>query len=464
MRTDHLSRAATAAAYQSVTLTELRTAFDELDFDLREVLRRDEAVGSGIDEAQDEADRIRARLRELGVPVPEVAGSTTADAAAPPSERPLPARTVPIVPAELDFDELVGLAQARLDLLGVDLTQDPLLQVLPAAQVSRELQHYRDSHGDISWSEADWAVVLSAGMLATLVDIAMVRIPQDVTFLGKHQAGSQWTAFLTESDWAGELRQRLKSFEGAKVPYDANHTAATKGAVSGMRPATHRLQSLGHDPLLGFVIGVADIMSGRGSYVDSTGTFIQLLDQAEPVELIEALITQVRHLLSDVATPAGLPAPLLGLLQFVQAESPFALGSSGKRVPWTDVARYLYVEGYDLRHFAVMGLVPAVIEVVIRGYWHLSGWVQGRSSEQQAREKAKLASMLLLGHGIATSGTLLKTGLLFQMNPLALNLPQLMATAPAVVAWLHESARRDRRIQVALKTEWESLLAPSGKH
>ncbi len=46
------------------------------------------------------------------------------------------------------------------------------------------------------------------------------------------------------------------------MPYDAATTKATGSLVSGMRPATHRLQSFGHDPAMGFLVGVADLMHG----------------------------------------------------------------------------------------------------------------------------------------------------------------------------------------------------------
>lgn len=31
------------------------------------------------------------------------------------------------------------------------------------------------------------------------------------------------------------------------------------------------------------------------------------------------------------------------------------------KVPWTDVARYMYTNGYDLRHFFTLGITPGVV-------------------------------------------------------------------------------------------------------
>jgi len=247
------------------------------------------------------------------------------------------------------------------------------------------------------------------------------------------------------------------------VSYDASTTKATGGLVSGMRPATHRLQSLGHDPALGFLFGVADLMHGTGTYIDKAGQLVQVVTDAAPVDLITSLITQVRHLLSDIYTPAGLQPPFFSLLQLGHIDSPFALGPSGVKVPWTDVARYMYTQGYDLRHFFTMGITPGVVSAIIRGYWLLNSYATGGTAAQRKLEHAKLTSMLLLGHAIATSGTLLKTGLLFGMNPAALNYNQILAMAPATVAWFKEAIARDHRINQALEKEWESLLTESDR-
>ena len=370
---------------------------------------------------------------------------------------------MPIVATDGDFDQLVRLAEARLDLLGIDLTRDPLQQVVPSGQIARSLRSYAEEHGDVSWDKTDWTVVLVAGLLATLLDVILVRIPQDSTFLGKEYAGSPLTKWLQDRDRARDVHDHFfKRYEKlAKVPYDAPTTKATGGLVSGMRPATHRLQSLGHDPALGFLVGVADLMHGTGTYIDKAGQLVQVATEATPIDLINALMTQVRHLLSDVYTPAGLQPPLFSLLQLGQVDSPFALGPSGVKVPWTDVARYMYTNGYDLRHFFTMGITPGVVSAVIRGYWLLNSYATGGTAAQRKLEHAKLTSMLLLGHTIATSGTLLKTGLLFGMNPAALNYNQLLAMAPATIAWLKEAISRDHRINQALEKEWELLLTES---
>ncbi|NAS21804.1 hypothetical protein GT755_08920 [Herbidospora sp. NEAU-GS84] len=458
---DPLAAAAAVVAYQAVTLTELRNLFEQVEFDLKDVLEREHRVSDSLDSVESEFDVVRARLQAMGV----LMSTQESPSAAVPMVSDETTRRlrycVPVVPTDGDFDGLVKLAEARLDRLGIDLTGDPLQQVLPTSQVTRSLRSYAAEHGDISWDKTDWTVVLVAGVVATFLDIILVSIPKDSTFLGERYSGSPLTKWLQDGNRAEDIHHHFfKKFEKlAKVPYDAPTTKATGGLVSGMRPRTHRLQSLGHDPALGFFFGVADLMHGTGTYIDKAGQLVQVATDADPIDLISALITQVRHLLSDVYTPAGLQPPLFSLLQLGQVHSPFALGPSGVKVPWTDVARYMYTNGYDLRHFFTMGITPGVVSAIIRGYWLLKSYATGGTAAQRKLEHAKLTSMLLLGHTIATSGTLLKTGLLFGMNPAALNYNQILAMAPAIIAWFKEAIARDHRINLALETEWKTLLA-----
>ncbi len=457
---DPLAAVSTVAAYQDVTLTELRGAFDRVDFDLREALEREDRVHDSVSSLEDEVDSVRDQLAALGIAVPDSAHDT-----APASEAPSdgthhrPVHGLPVAPVGLDFSDLTALAEARLALLGVDLSRDPLLQVLPEGQIKASFQQYDAQFGDVGWTKTDWAVVLGAGVVATILDIVLVRIPLDRKFMGEKYSGSPLTEWLNENSKV--LHERFgKPLEGfAKVPFDAPTTKATNDAVRGMFPKVHRLMSPGHDPILGFLVGVADLMRGTGTYFDQFGNVVQVATNMAPVDLETALLKQVAHLLSDVFTPAGLPAPLFSLLHLVKTDSPFALWKDGPTVPWKDVARDMYRNGYDFRYSLTMGIVPAAVELIIRGYWQLDALSKGKSADQRKLEVAKLRSMLLLGHAVATSGTLVKTGLVFGMNPAALNYPQLLAMVPATIAWLKESIAREQRIGSALEAEWLALMA-----
>jgi hypothetical protein len=64
--------------------------------------------------------------------------------------------------------------------------------------------------------------------------------------------------------------------------------------------------------------------------------------------------------------------------------------------------------------------------------------------------------MLMVTHLIATSGNLLKSGVIFAMNPLALNWAQLLALPPVTLAWIIETLKRNRSIRHKLDEEWMS--------
>lgn len=237
--------------------------------------------------------------------------------------------------------------------------------------------------------------------------------------------------------------------KAAKVPYDLS---AGK-AVDGLSPKVHRLMSLGHDPILAFIFGTTDVMSGTGTYIDKHGDLRRIRTSMSPEGLVSAFLKVFLHLLSDVFTSAGIPPPFFTLLQLVKTKSPFVLGPSGEKVSWTNVARYMYTHGYDLRHFATMGIVPASIEMIVRGWWLCRSF---QSNGEIAPAKVKLTSMLMLAHLIAASGNLLKTGVIFAMNPLALNWAQMLALPPVTLAWISETLKRNRSIRVRLDEEWTS--------
>jgi hypothetical protein len=104
---------------------------------------------------------------------------------------------------------------------------------------------------------------------------------------GEKADRSPLTKWLQDRDRAQDIHDNFfKRYEKlAKVPYDAPTTKATGGLVSGMRPATHRLQSLGHDPVLGFLVGVADLMHSTGTYIDNAGQLVQVATEATPIDL-----------------------------------------------------------------------------------------------------------------------------------------------------------------------------------
>ncbi len=114
------------------------------------------------------------------------------------------------------------------------------------------------------------------------------------------------------------------------VPYDRIKGAA---AIDGLNlnGNNHRLKTLGHDPVLGWIFGTANILTDTITFTDLTSYRVDkvILNEQVPLPLIikktvdyscydwhclaAALVAQGAHLASDVYTKRGLPIPVLGV-------------------------------------------------------------------------------------------------------------------------------------------------------
>lgn len=147
-----------------------------------------------------------------------------------------------------------------------------------------------------------------------------------------------------------------------KVPYDATRYSGAGFYDRNMHGGQHRVKTLGHDPILGWIFGVANIISDtiticpeyelgekkiRIPYVESYGvdmgsnfcwkeqmaTWNVFKNSFESIaedkhRLYAALFSQGLHLASDKYTKLGLPIPFLSLLD-------------------SDKAYDIYKDGYD---------------------------------------------------------------------------------------------------------------------
>jgi hypothetical protein len=308
-----------------------------------------------------------------------------------------------------------------------------------------------DYGNQYQWDKWDYAFVGAAGVLASLTDFFLVKIPQDMNYLGKFdQEGSPITKWLKETinseegtnnwfaNWARDLEGRCK------VAYDAANFA--QGGLNGSGGRTHRFQSLGHDPILGFIFGVLDIYRGtltEFSYDKFTGnhSFDRVVTSGEnSISLIESILLHIGHLISDVGTKHGLPAPFMGLFQALNIRSPFS--PKGRTVG--QIARWMYLSGYDLRHFITMGITPAVIEIVLRAYIMIRHYSEHGETKFLIGDNPKYRSMLLSAHAIACAGNAGKIAL-YQGNPLAINYAEWLALIrdliPSLKYWLFDKTK-----------------------
>jgi hypothetical protein len=331
----------------------------------------------------------------------------------------------------------------------------------------------------LRWDSWDYVAVGVAGTLAALTDLLLVRIPRSIHYQGgPEQLGSPLTTWLKRYDTGANAAEFRKDWFAnwargleaeARVPYDGL-AASVDGqlrSLGGAGGRSHRFQTLGHDPVLGFVFGVLDILRGTmtgfsydnltGSHEFFSGTRWNNLD---PPGVIEALLTQFKHLVSDVATPQGVPAPFLTL---AQAFNQGSFGPKGRSIG--EVARWMYLNGYDLRHFLVGGLVPGLVEVILRAFLMIRHYQQHGEVKFRIAQNPKYRLMLLSAHGIASIANAGKV-YLHAGNPLAINEAQWIAFArylfPTLKYWAFDRQRlRFEHLERITDSEWGELEASS---
>jgi hypothetical protein len=321
-----------------------------------------------------------------------------------------------------------------------------------------------DYNQQYKWDKWDYIFVGAAGVIASLTDYFLVKIPQTMKYNGSIQEGSPITEFLKKninsenansssfSNFANDLQNKCK------VPYD---TMDFEGAY----PKTHRLQTLGHDPILGFIFGVSDIMSGKASgfsYYNNIHTFQKLsVYDNTSVNIISALMTHMGHLISDVGTKMGLPPPFFSLFQTINMKNPF----SAKSRSFAEIARWMYLNGYDLRHFITMSITPAVIEIILRMYIMIRHYVEKGETKINLASNPKYRSMLLTAHSIACAGNVGKVALM-EGNPLAINYSEWLAfvryLVPSLKYWLFDKSKLKLEYYKKINDDnWNLLLEKS---
>ena len=317
----------------------------------------------------------------------------------------------------------------------------------------------------------DVGIAVMSGILAAAVDMFLVGVPARTHEQGlraqplENYVRDQFKKWLPEDEM-----KKLSATSEAKVPYDAQYNAGfTETWVEGLCPTMHRLYSLGHDPLLGFVVGVRDILNGTITTVDKTGNVvvqqIGRYTDRKASTVAEALIRQFIHLKTDVNTAMGLPAPLMGLFNIMQFGE---LGTEKQTV--AEIVQGMYYEGYDFEHFCAQSIPTMLAELAVRTSYFSKRIHEGHSVKESIpfsknRERhPKLATMLFLAHSVAAG---IDAGrIYFSKNPMELSYPEMATFAVYAMGQLKWSLvkkpnLRHEHIMQALDLELQELTGSS---
>lgn len=317
--------------------------------------------------------------------------------------------------------------------------------------------------------EIDVAIAAGAGLLSAAIEILLVDIPRKVPDGVKPGPLSNYVRGHLEHALSPEQLGELE--KAAKVPYDAPvNEGYTTTRVEGLCPGMHRLYSLGHDPLLGLVVGVSDILTGRMTTIDKHGIIaVQVIERyahLQKTDVVQALVTQLMHFFSDVTTPAGLPAPGMALFNLMQ------FGSIGnEKATIAEIVQSMYWQGYDFVQFCSQSIPVAVCEILVR-FAYAFRKVKGGTPVKDAiplstnREKnPKLGTMLFIAHSIATAAN---AGIIaFTENPMAsmaVSYPQWIAFAKysyQQLRWvlIEKPTARDRYLRAAIAEQLQDVYS-----
>ncbi len=233
--------------------------------------------------------------------------------------------------------------------------------------------HIKDFNARYALDGWDYAIAGGCGLFAAMLDWLFVKAPAKPTTAwttevdGVFNRGVQqaFNHFLTP-DVSKEFG-RLNTIGGA----DSSTVAQLLGVPSGtLSPKNHRLSSLSHDPILGFLFGILDMQRGTCTVIENGGLNIYQTTK-EPVDggLFPLLGRLFGHLLSDVNAPSakgnrgmGLPAPFMGILRMFDS-LPVGDSDLGKQV------EDMYANGYDFRQFVVTSIPVLIMEVMMRVFY-----------------------------------------------------------------------------------------------
>ncbi len=310
----------------------------------------------------------------------------------------------------------------------------------------------------------DYMICGISGVLSAAVDIFMVGMPQaPLAGIDGGTLSNFIRKKVEESLPPNEIKKLEKDF---RVPYDPANNSNLKTSVDGLSSYFHRYQSLGHDPILGFVFGVLDVMNGTFTAVDKNGNLIkQVVSNQETagMEFFDAVDRVFGHMKSDVTTSRGLPAPLMTLLNLFQFGD---IGEEGLSV--AEVARSMYGQGYDFTHFLSMSVPVVLNEVIVRSSYCAKrvceghGVIESLPIDLPSKKKPKLSTMLFISHSIAAAANAGKIA--FTQNPLATNYTQWLAFAKyslSQLKWalIQKPALRDRYVQGFIDNDWIEVNA-----
>jgi len=239
----------------------------------------------------------------------------------------------------------------------------------------------------------------------------------------------------------------LNSLDKNSIPNIANiNKRNSEGLYSNIYGNNHHVLTLGHDPVLGWIFGTANIMTSKISFVDfqsyrvqrghkikALGEFVpnnelmysdQVIDYLSPCtipgilyecllsaredwrRIVAAVAKQAMHFQSDKYCIEGLPIPILPVLNTKKAQELIEKG-------WNSVEFEILMEK-DLKQIGLSTCISILINLIIEVIYLLSI----DADEELDVRQIKIKKILSISNTIATSSNILHVALSKEISKL----------------------------------------------
>ena len=150
------------------------------------------------------------------------------------------------------------------------------------------------------------AISVLAGLLSAVIDILLIGMPHRTK--NGLEAGklSNYVRNWFEKEFPEADMEELANSKISKVPYDAQDNRNTNIRVEGLSTYYHRLLTLGHDPFLGLLFGVLDILNGTMTSIDKNGKIAHQAIKAYSDRKEDDIFKAIANAMGPATLPASI--------------------------------------------------------------------------------------------------------------------------------------------------------------
>lgn len=237
-------------------------------------------------------------------------------------------------------------------------------------KLDRRILDFNARYGLDKW---DYAIAGACGLFAAMLDLLCVKAPLKPTVKWNQDIDgifNKWVQKAFNKALSTDISDILSKKNVIGAPDSSVATDLIGAPAKVIAPINHRLRSLAHDPVFGFLFGAWDMMHGTCTVV-TNGVIRSFPSTKANVSgsIFQLLGRMFGHLMSDVNAQSGnknrgmgLPAPFMSILRMLEG-IPVGNTNFGKQIEW------MYVNGYDFRQFVTSSISMVIMEVLLRSFY-----------------------------------------------------------------------------------------------